>query len=108
MSLGAGDENVGISQGVSLFVCLLKDNKKDGISQDVSLFVRQLKGGKKVGISQEMLPLVCQWGSVKSRDIPRNIYGDMLPGVTKSGAGMGSQNEKRHFAKRISPTRIYR
>ena len=28
MSLGAGGENVGISKGVSLFVCLLKDNKK--------------------------------------------------------------------------------
>ena len=102
------DENVGISQGVSLFVCLLKDNKKDGISQDVSLFVRQLKGGKKVGISQEMLPLVCQWGSVKSRDVPIKINGDLLTDVTKSVTGFGQKSRNRHFAKRISPTRIYR
>lgn len=86
----------------------IEGQQKNGISQDVSLFVRQLKGGKKVGISQEMLPLVCQWGSVKSRDIPIRINGDLLPDVTKSVTGFGQKSGNRHFAKRISPTRIYR
>lgn len=86
----------------------MSGGKKVGISQGVSLFVCQFKGSKKVGISQEMSPLVCQWRSVKSRDIPRNIYGDLLPDVIKSVIGFGRKSGNRHFAKRISPTRIYR
>ena len=68
----------------------------------------QIEGVRKVGISPEVSPLVCQWGSVKSRDILRNIYGDLLPDVIKSVTGFGRKSGNRHFAKRISPTRIYR
>ena len=42
-----GDENVGISQGVSLFVCQLKGGKKVGIFLGVSPFVCRVKGCKK-------------------------------------------------------------
>ena len=52
--------------------------------------------------------LCANGGLVKSRDIPRNIYGDLLPDVTKSVTGFGRKSGNRHFAKRISPTRIYR
>jgi len=45
---------------------------------------------------------------VKSRDLPRNIFGDLLPDVIKSVTGFGKKSGNRHFAKRISPTRIYR
>ena len=66
--------NVGISQGVSLFVYLLRGSKKVGISQGMSSLVCQLKGGKKIGISQGMSLTVCQLkGSKKSRDIPRCV-----------------------------------
>ena len=52
--------------------------------------------------------LCANYGADESRDIPRNIYGDLLSDVTKSVTGFGQKSGNRHFAKRISPTRIYR
>ena len=52
--------------------------------------------------------LCANYGADESRDIPRNIYGDLLPDVTKSVTGFGCKSGNRHFAKRVSPTRIYR
>ncbi len=52
---------------------------------------------------------LCAYGRpLKSRAIPRNIYGDLLPDVIKSVTGFGQKSGNRHFAKRVSPTRIYR
>ena len=54
MSLKIEDENVGISQGVSQFVCQLKGSKKSrDIPRCVTICV-PIEGQKKVGISQEM------------------------------------------------------
>ena len=61
-----------------------------------------------LGYPKECHYLCVNCGLVKSRDIPRNIYGDLLPDVTKSVTGFGRKSGNRHFAKRISPTRIYR
>lgn len=61
-----------------------------------------------MGYPKKYHNLCANGGLVKSRDIPRNIYGDLLPDVIKSVIGFGRKSGNRHFAKRISPTRIYR
>lgn len=53
MSLKVGDENVGISQGVSPFVCLLSGSKKAGMSQEVSLVVVGLRDNEKLRYPKE-------------------------------------------------------
>ena len=61
-----------------------------------------------MGYPKKYHNLCANGGPVKSRDIPIKINGDLLPDVIKSVIGFGRKSGNRHFAKRISPTRIYR
>ena len=80
-------ENVGTSQEMSLLVCLLRD-------------------GEKLGYPKKCHNL-CTYGMpLKSRAIPRKIYGDLLPDVTKSVTRFGPESGNRHVAKRVSPLRV--
>ena len=56
-----------------------------------------------MGYPKKCHNLCANGGPVKSRDIPRNIYGDLLSDVTRSVTGFGRKSGNRHFAKRISP-----
>ena len=78
--------------------------RKVGISQDCN--------SKKVGISQKSEGLqtwdIPGFKHRKKMVYPKNFSCDLLPDVIKSVTGFGRKSGNRHFAKRISPTRIYR
>ena len=103
-----GNEKDGISQAVSQFVCLWSTSKKAGMSQEVSLVVGRSMTTKKMGYPKECHELWPQWGASKSKAAPRKNGADLLSDVIKSVTGFGQKSGNRHFAKRISPTRIYR
>ena len=63
---------------------------------------------KKLGYPKICHHLCANAGPAESRDIPIKNNGDLLSDVTKSVTGFGQKSGNRHFAKRISPTRIYR
>lgn len=55
-------------------------------------------GEEKDGISQIL--------RTEKMGYPKNFFGDLLPGVSRSVTGTGFQNGNRHFAKRVSPLKV--
>ena len=91
---------------MSLFVDQQYNGKKVKMSQEVSPVVGRSKGNKKMGYPKMCHYLCANYGTGESRDLPRNVYDDLRPDVTKSVTGFGRNSRNRHFANRISPLKI--
>ena len=84
----------------------MRDGEKEGMSQEVSLVVGRSKANKKMGYPKECHNLCANGRLVKSRDIHRNIYGDLLSDATRSVTGFGRKSGNRHFANCTSSLKI--
>jgi len=89
---------------VSLLIVCKNDGRQFGYNEKWPLGLET----KMLGYPKECHNLCAYGRLLKSRDLPRNIYGDLLPNVIRSVTGFGQKSGNRHFAKRVSPTRIYR
>ena len=78
------------------------------MSQEVSLVVGKSRAKKKMGYPKGCHYLCANYGVGESGGAPRIFCADLLSDVIRSVIGFGRKSGNRHFAKRISPTRIYR
>lgn len=84
----------------------MRDSEKAGMSQEVSPVVGRSKGNKKMGYPKMCHYLCANYGTGESRDLPRNVYDDLRPDVTKSVTGFGRKSGNRHFANCTSSLKI--
>lgn len=90
-----------------VIICVpTEDRQKVKMSQDVSLVVCRSKGNKKMGYPKMCHYLCANYGAFERRNPPRDIYGDLLPDVTRSVTGFGCKSENRHFANYTSSLKI--